>query len=131
MEDEGLLLSNPQLAPAAVDRLEATLGVDVVRIHARWWEIAPQRDRCTSRRGFHADEPERPAVQLGALDNAVAIVRDAGMRVMLTITGPGPAVDARATRARTTRAGSPRRPTTRDFAQRRRDALRRRRSTAT
>ncbi|HEY6890894.1 MAG TPA: hypothetical protein VI300_24035, partial [Solirubrobacter sp.] len=41
MEDEGLLLNNPQLAVFAVDDW-SKLGVDVVRIHARWWEIAPQ-----------------------------------------------------------------------------------------
>ena len=40
MEDEGLILSNQHLAPAAVAAWKQW-GVDVVRIHARWWEIAP------------------------------------------------------------------------------------------
>ena len=40
MEDERLLLSSPAEAPAVVAQWAAA-GVDVVRIHARWGELAP------------------------------------------------------------------------------------------
>ena len=53
MEDEGLLLSNPVLAVPAVISW-SQLGVDVVRIHARWWEIAPQTDAVKQPGGFDA-----------------------------------------------------------------------------
>jgi hypothetical protein len=89
MEDEGLLLNNPVLAvPAAIRWSE--LGVDVVRIHARWWEIAPQTDAVKQPAGFHAKDPDDEGYDWSALDTAVDIVRASGMRVMLTITGPGP-----------------------------------------
>jgi hypothetical protein len=89
MEDEGLLLSNQQLAPAAVIAWKG-LGVDVVRIHARWWEIAPQDGATKAPSGFNASNPKDPHYRWGNLDAAVAMVRATGMRVMLTITGPGP-----------------------------------------
>ena len=56
MEDEGLLLSNPHLAPAAVIAWRQ-MGVDVVRIHARWWEIAPTRYARRRPPGFNANNP--------------------------------------------------------------------------
>ena len=87
MEDEGLILSNQLLALQAVDDWHA-LGVDVVRIHARWWEIAPQGTKKPA--GFNANNPNDPQYKFANLDNAVAIVRNAGINVMLTITGPGP-----------------------------------------
>ena len=89
MEDEGLLLSNPDLAITAVINW-SQLGVDVVRIHARWWEIAPQNDAVKTPGGFHPKDPGDEGYNWGALDTAVNTVRATGMRVMLTITGPGP-----------------------------------------
>jgi len=89
MEDEGLLLSNQHLAADAVSAW-SRLGVDVVRIHARWWEIAPAVGSTKAPNGFNAANPDDPRYRWGTLDVAVALVRAAGMRVMLTITGPGP-----------------------------------------
>jgi hypothetical protein len=89
MEDEGLLLNNPQLAPSAVIAW-SQLGVDVVRIHARWWEIAPAGGNTKAPAGFNASNPDDRRYRWDSLDSAVATVRAAGMRVMLTITGPGP-----------------------------------------
>src|SRR3954470_8272924 len=89
MEDEGLLLSNPQLAPSAVIAWK-DLGVDVVRIHARWWEIAPKGTATKKPSGFDAADPNDAGYFWSTLDTAVATVRATGMRVMLTITGPGP-----------------------------------------
>jgi hypothetical protein len=89
MEDERLLLSEQAHAPAAVAAWKA-LGVDVVRIHAHWWEIAPGASAQRKPAGFHAADPDDRLYDWTRLDAAVAIVRAAGMRVMLTVTGPGP-----------------------------------------
>src|SRR4051794_41361281 len=40
MEDERLLLSGDIGGPFAVARWNQ-LGVDIVRVHAHWWEVAP------------------------------------------------------------------------------------------
>ena len=76
MEDEGLLLSNPQLARRRGRSTGSELGVDVVRIHARWWEIAPRTDAAKKPAGLQRRQPRRPAATTGrTLDTAVAIVR--------------------------------------------------------
>ena len=64
LEDEHIMLDTPDRA-GPVARQWAKLGVDVMRVHARW------RDRNN----------------LGALDHAVNAAADAGLRVELTITG--------------------------------------------
>jgi hypothetical protein len=95
LEDERLLLSDPSQARAAVDDW-ARVGVDVVRIHARWGALAPGRDQRTKPPGFDSSDPGDPLYDWTTLDNAVGLVRGAGMKVMLTITGPGPLWTSRA-----------------------------------
>ncbi len=63
IEDEGLLLSNPLLAPDAVNSWKK-LGVDTVRLHARWWQIAPGASDAKMPAGFNPTNPNDPAVQL-------------------------------------------------------------------
>ena len=89
MEDECLILSNQFLAPAAVAAWKQ-FGVDVVRIHARWWEIAPAQSASKRPAGFNPATPNDPQYNWGPLDTAVAIVHNAGIKPMITITGPGP-----------------------------------------
>jgi hypothetical protein len=89
MEDEGLVLSNQHLAPDAVAAWKAW-GVDVVRIHARWWEIAPAQEAQRKPSGFNAANHADPQYNWANLDSAIAIVRSQGLKVMLTLTGPGP-----------------------------------------
>jgi hypothetical protein len=89
LEDERLLLGDPSGAADAVAAWKA-LGVDVVRLHARWGAIAPGRARPVKPAGFDAADPDDPAYDWAVLDQAVGLVRAADMKVMLTITGPGP-----------------------------------------
>ena len=85
MEDQRLLLSGE------ADRLETArawkaAGADHVRLHARWSEAAP----AVRRAGFDGRNHLDPQYQWGRLDAAIAAAREAGLRVVLTITGPGP-----------------------------------------
>jgi hypothetical protein len=89
MEDEGLLLSNQQFAPDAVNAWQQ-MGVDVVRLQARWWVIAPAGSSKKMPSGFHPSDPSDPRYDWHSLDLAIAMVRGTGMKVMLSITGPGP-----------------------------------------
>src|SRR4051812_3762248 len=89
MEDEGLLLSNQLLAPKAVEAWR-DMGVDVVRIHARWFEVAPAQSAQKMPSGFDPNDDDDPQYDWAKLDAAVAIVHNAGLKPMLTITGPGP-----------------------------------------
>ncbi len=85
-EDEQIMLSQPERAGLMAAEW-ATLGVQVVRLHARWSAIAPATARG---RRYH----------WAPLDHAVAEVRAHGMKVQLTITGPGPLWTSRAPRRR-------------------------------
>jgi hypothetical protein len=61
-------------------------GVDVVRIFALWSQIAPSHQPA----GFDGANQHAPGYAWGRLDEAIRRVRGAGIKVMLTITGPGP-----------------------------------------
>ena len=95
MEDERLLLGSPEAAPA-VAAAWARNGIDVVRIHARWGEIAPGRGERRRPAGFSPSDHEDPLYSWDALDRAIELVRSHDMRVALTVTGPGPLWSSRA-----------------------------------
>ena len=87
IEDERLMLTDTGEAGLVVDEWRR-LGVDVVRLHASWRRIAPAGRRPPP--GFDARDPADPRYSWYMLDNAVRLIRTAGMRLFLTITGPGP-----------------------------------------
>lgn len=87
--DDRLLLGDPAAAQAAVDEWRDS-GVDAVRIIARWGAYAPAPEKRSAPSGFSPKDPDDPAYAWGPLDRAVAMVRDAGMRVTLSVTGWGP-----------------------------------------
>src|SRR5215218_6339729 len=64
----------------------SAMGVDVVRVFALWARVAPARRPA----GFDAADPSSPGYAWGRLDEAIRRVRGAGMKVMLTVSGPGP-----------------------------------------
>ena len=105
MEDERLLLSEPVQAPGAIAGMAAA-GVDIVRIHARWIDVSPRRNAMHRPSGFDPANHRSHRYDWETLDQAVNLTRAAGMRVMLSVTGPGAAVDEPAARASTTRATS-------------------------
>lgn len=75
---------------AATARDWAAAGADSVRIHARWEEIAPSASAKLPPRGFRSNDPDDPAYRWSRLDAAVGRARDAGLQVLLAVTGPGP-----------------------------------------
>lgn len=83
--DDRILLAGGSKADKAVAEWKK-LGVDNVRIFAQWSKIAPR----TKPAGFNGADPATPGYFWGAVDDAVARVRAAGMTVTLTVTGPGP-----------------------------------------
>jgi hypothetical protein len=89
LADDRVLFGDPAAAADAVSQWAAD-GVDVVRIHARWSAIAPDATGTVPPREFHPSDPADPRYDWAALDHAVGLVRGAGMRVMLAVTGPGP-----------------------------------------
>jgi hypothetical protein len=95
MEDERLLLSDPTAASDAVSAWAAA-GVDVVRIHARWIDVSPGPNRMHRPAGFDVGNQRSHRYDWRVLDQAVDLTRAAGMKVMLSVTGPGPLWTSRA-----------------------------------
>jgi hypothetical protein len=87
IEDERLMLTDNGEVDSVVSEWRA-YGVEVVRLHASWRRIAPSGRRAPRR--FAARNPADPHYTWYALDHAVRAISAAGIRLMLTITGPGP-----------------------------------------
>jgi hypothetical protein len=88
-DDRVLVHGTDAEASAAVAEWSA-LGVDVVRVHARWVAHVPEPNSPARPAGFDQRNPDDPRYNWDALDRAVGRVRGAGMRVLLTVTGSGP-----------------------------------------
>jgi len=90
MADDALLLRSTDARAVAAVNAWARLGVDVVRIHAVWSEVAPAARARQMPAGFDPRNPNSPGYNWARLDRAISLVRERGMRVMLVVTGPGP-----------------------------------------
>jgi hypothetical protein len=89
IEDERLLLDDPGRAPGVVAAW-AALGFDVVRVHARWGRLAPAATARRRPSGFNPSNPDDRRYDWTELDRAVGLLRAAGLKIALTVTGPGP-----------------------------------------
>jgi hypothetical protein len=83
--DDRLLLEGGADPDRVVGEWRAN-GVDVVRIFALWSRIAPAHEPA----GFDGANQHSPGYQWGTLDEAIRRVRGQGLKVMLTVSGPGP-----------------------------------------
>src|SRR5438270_205926 len=88
VSDDRILLVGGANPDQAVAQWRAD-GVDVVRIFALWSRIAPHRHSVRPPAGFDAANPFSKGYTWGRLDEAVRRVRAAGLKVMLTASGPG------------------------------------------
>jgi hypothetical protein len=89
MSNDGLLFGEPDAATQAVAEWKA-LGVDVVRVHARWVAIAPGAHSVRRPSGFDPSDPADTKYNWGPLERVIALIRANDMEVMLSITGSGP-----------------------------------------
>jgi hypothetical protein len=87
--DDGILLFDPDRAPAVVQRW-ATAGFDAVRIQVRWVGVAPDPLSPTPPLGFDAADPDDPGYDWAYLDRAIDLVTQAGLEPILEVTGSGP-----------------------------------------
>jgi hypothetical protein len=87
--DDRVLLGDPTDA-AQVVRKWQDIGIESVRIHARWVAIAPAPHDLSPPAGFNAADANDPAYNWAALDYAIKLLHDAGIHPVLSITGSGP-----------------------------------------
>jgi hypothetical protein len=89
LADDAVFLHRPAKAPRIVARWRA-LGVDAVRVHARWIVIGPHPHARRPPRGFDASDHTSPLYNWRTLDLAVRLLLDNGIEPIVSITGSGP-----------------------------------------
>jgi hypothetical protein len=87
--DDGVLFGDQSAAAQAVQQWQQ-LGIKAVRLHARWVAIAPDPQATAPPVGFNAADANDPLYNWSALDAAVKLLRDAGIKPVLSVTGSGP-----------------------------------------
>src|SRR3954451_10710602 len=87
LADDDIVLKSPSVAADyAADW--AAAGVDDVRVHVGWREVAPEPSSALPPRDFHPSDPG--AYDFAAVDRAVRVLRGAGLHVTLGLWGPAP-----------------------------------------
>jgi hypothetical protein len=86
--DDGVLFHDPD-AGAVVAQWKA-LGIDVARVHVRWVSVAPATNSRRPPRHFDQWNPNDPRYRWGSVDHAIALLIDAGIEPILSVTGSGP-----------------------------------------
>jgi hypothetical protein len=90
MADDRILLKGTDAQVTSAISDWKGLGVNSVRIFARWSIIAPAESSKKMPVGFDPSNPSDPNYTWGPIDRAVGAAKAGGMKVYLTITGSGP-----------------------------------------
>ncbi|MCW3017680.1 MAG: hypothetical protein JWO02_4772 [Solirubrobacterales bacterium] len=88
-DDAQILYEGPEAAARAASAWKA-MGIDSVRIHARWAFIAPRPLDRKMPAGFHPRDPADPGYNWSALDRAITLLEANAIKPLLAITGSGP-----------------------------------------
>ncbi|MCW2959167.1 MAG: hypothetical protein JWP18_1970 [Solirubrobacterales bacterium] len=88
-DDAQMLYQGPEAAARAAAAFGA-MGIDSVRLHARWAFIAPRPNDRSMPAGFDPRDPGDPQYAFGNLDRAVALLEAQGIEPLIAITGSGP-----------------------------------------
>jgi hypothetical protein len=90
IQDDRELLGDSGQNPATSMREIADLGVDVVRTNIIFYKIYDRPRQRRKPSGFDASDPDSPQYDWTATDRLMSLARANGIKVLATITGPGP-----------------------------------------
>ena len=88
-DDRELLGFTPEDPAQSMAELRA-LGVDVIRTNVIYYRVYRTPAQGRKPRGFRASDPDSPQYDFSRTDHLVRLARENGMRVLMTVTGPGP-----------------------------------------
>jgi hypothetical protein len=88
-DDAQILYEGPEAAARAAAAWKA-MGVDSVRIHARWAFIAPRPLDRTMPAGFRPRDPADLGYNFSPLDRAITLLEANGIKPLVAVTGSGP-----------------------------------------
>ncbi len=87
--DDGVTQRSPTLGALVIPQWQAD-GVDVARVMLVWNYIAPGRDALTQPAGFDPVDPNDPQYSWADPDRTIAQLVAAGIKPIITVTGPAP-----------------------------------------
>ena len=90
IQDDRELLGSSNQDPAATMAEIANLGVDVVRTNIIFYKIYTTPSDRKAPAGFNAADPNSPQYDWAKMDRLVRLANANGLRILGTITGPGP-----------------------------------------
>lgn len=93
-DDAQMLYEGAAAAERAAAAFKA-MGVDTVRLHARWAFIAPRPVDRLRPAGFRGRNHEDPGYNWSLLDRAIGLLEANGIRPLVAITGSGPVWSSR------------------------------------
>jgi len=90
LQDDREFLGDLGEDPAAALREAKALGVDVIRVNVIFNRIYKSPRQRTKPSGFDTSNPSSSQYAWGEVDRVVNLTRANGMKLLLTVTGPGP-----------------------------------------
>lgn len=89
-QEDRELLGFTRTDPAQAMAELRALGVDVIRTNVIYYKVYRSPSQGSKPAGFRASDPESSQYDFSRTDRLVALARENGMRVLMTVTGPGP-----------------------------------------
>jgi hypothetical protein len=90
IQDDAEMLGDRGEDPAAAMRELKALGVDVLRLNVLFYRVYKQLNHRAKPAGFDTSDPSESLYEWGPTDRVVALARANGVKLLLTISGPGP-----------------------------------------
>ena len=89
-DDAEMFGERPGEDPAAAMRELKDLGVDVLRTNVLFYRIYSRLNDRVKPAGFDTSDPNEPLYNWSATDRIVSLARANGIRLLFTVSGPGP-----------------------------------------
>jgi hypothetical protein len=90
LQDDSELLGDRGEDPAAAMAEIRALGVDVIRTNVVFYRVYERINDRTKPAGFDTSDPSESLYSWGPTDRIVQLARQNGVKLMFTVTGPGP-----------------------------------------
>jgi hypothetical protein len=90
LQDDAELFGDRGEDPAAAMREIRDLGVDVLRTNVLFYRVYRRMNDAVKPAGFDASDPGETLYDWSKVDRIVSLARANGIRLMFTVTGPGP-----------------------------------------
>jgi hypothetical protein len=90
LQDDSELLGDRGESPEEAMREIRSLGVDVIRTNVVFYRVYKRINDRSKPAGFDTSNPSEPLYDWGQIDRIVRLAKENGVKLLFTVTGPGP-----------------------------------------